>query len=277
MKLEAYHQSRQPQYFSLSPRCSGTSVRSSRGVAASSLTRCRGSRVAAAVFSFLVVAATPASCRGTSHCDVCALPDVEASRITFCRGRRLSFCRPHFLHLCWRDCRGSIAKWFFYLETHFQGGTTTFLLQGQLPLMTLFTGRGRHHSSSREGGAWGQCCHVEQLWLQPSWDISLWALTALLGLSVLRLSIRSPAVAEERASFLVPLTVLPVSTSSALTEHSNSKDVSFGMPGYVWQGVSMSFAPGQGTPSVLDRVFSTIEFSALPLSPLGLGTERLEE
>ena len=66
--------------------------------------------------------------------------------------------------------------------------------------MTLFTGRGRHHSSSRGGGAWGQCCHVEQLRLQPSWDISLY--TAPLGFSVLRLSIRSPAVAEERASFL---------------------------------------------------------------------------
>ena len=60
--------------------------------------------------------------------------------------------------------------------------------------MTLFTCRGRHHSSSRGRGAWGQCCHVEQL--------PLWALTALLGFSVLRLSIRSPALAEERAYFL---------------------------------------------------------------------------
>ena len=68
--------------------------------------------------------------------------------------------------------------------------------------MTLFTGRGRHHSSSRGGGAWGQCCQVEQLRPQPSWNISLWALTAPLGFSVFRLSIRSPAVAEERASFL---------------------------------------------------------------------------
>ena len=36
LKLEAYHQSRQPQSFFLcGPRCSGTSVRSTRGVAAS--------------------------------------------------------------------------------------------------------------------------------------------------------------------------------------------------------------------------------------------------
>ena len=42
--------------------------------------------------------------------------------------------------------------------------------------MTLFTGRGRHHSSSRGGGEGrgGQCCHVEQFRLQPSWGISLW-------------------------------------------------------------------------------------------------------
>ena len=34
--------------------------------------------------------------------------------------------------------------------------------------MTLFTGRGRHHSSSRGRGAWGQCCHAEQFRFQPS-------------------------------------------------------------------------------------------------------------
>ena len=54
------------------------------------------------------------------------------------------------------------------------------------------------------------------------------------------------SVAEERASFLVQLEVLPLSTSSTLTEQRNSKDVSFGQPGRVWQDVSMSFAPGQG-------------------------------
>ena len=35
-------------------------------------------------------------------------------------------------------------------------------------LMTLFTGRERHHSSSRGGGAWGQCCHSEQFRFRPS-------------------------------------------------------------------------------------------------------------
>ena len=62
MKLEVYPHCRQPQYFSLSPRCSGTSVRSTRGVAASSPTRCRGS-----IIFVYVAAATSASCRGTSQ------------------------------------------------------------------------------------------------------------------------------------------------------------------------------------------------------------------
>ena len=63
MKLEAYHQSRQPQPFSLcGPLRSGTSVRSTRDVAASFLTRCRGSRI----FVYVAVA-TLASFRGTSQ------------------------------------------------------------------------------------------------------------------------------------------------------------------------------------------------------------------
>ena len=63
MKLEAYHQSRQPQPFSLSgPLRSGTLVRSTRDVAASFLTRRRGSRI----FVY-VAAATLASFRGTGQ------------------------------------------------------------------------------------------------------------------------------------------------------------------------------------------------------------------
>ena len=63
MKLESYHQSRQLQPFSLcGPLRSGTSVRSTRDVAASFLTRCRGSRI----FVY-VAAATLASCHGTGR------------------------------------------------------------------------------------------------------------------------------------------------------------------------------------------------------------------
>ena len=115
-KLEAYHQSRQPQYFSLSPRCSGTSVRSTRIVAASSPTRCRGSRIflpCRCGDSGFVSRHKPAEHRIP---DVSALPDVEASRITSCRGRRASFCRPHFLYLCCRDCQEMISKWFLLSE-----------------------------------------------------------------------------------------------------------------------------------------------------------------
>ena len=55
--------SRQPQSVSLCcPQCSGTSVRSSRGVAASFRTRCSGS-----IIFVLVAAATSAWCRGSSQ------------------------------------------------------------------------------------------------------------------------------------------------------------------------------------------------------------------
>ena len=69
----------------------------------------------------------------------------------------------------------ALPSGFSYLETLFQGGSTTFVLQDNFHSfsMALFTGRGRHHSSSRGGGAWGQCCHVENFRLQPSWGVSL--------------------------------------------------------------------------------------------------------
>ena len=61
--------------------CSGTSVRPTRGVAASFLTRCRGGD-----FGF-VSRHKPAERRIP---DVSATPDVEASGITPCRGRRVT-------------------------------------------------------------------------------------------------------------------------------------------------------------------------------------------
>ena len=93
LKLEAYHQSCQPQSFFLcGPRCSGTSDRCSgrcgviflRAVAAavSSSTSLRRPRLRDA-----------AQASRTSHCDVSAPPDVEASCITSCRSRRVSLCK----------------------------------------------------------------------------------------------------------------------------------------------------------------------------------------
>ena len=171
---------------------------------ASSPTRCRGSRIFLLSLRRLRLRVAAQASR-TSHRDVSAPPDVEASRITACRGKRVSFCRPHFLYLLLerlprRYCQvvSSISKLTFKVAlppSCCKGNVHSFF-------MTLFTSRGRHHSSSRGRGAWDQRCHVEQLRLQPSWDIFLLALTAPLGFSVLRLSLRSPAVAEERASFL---------------------------------------------------------------------------
>ena len=62
--------------------CSGTSVRSTRGVAASFLTRCRGSRILRPSLR----RHKPAEHRIP---DVSATPDVEASSITSCCGRRV--------------------------------------------------------------------------------------------------------------------------------------------------------------------------------------------
>ena len=51
-------------------------------------------------------------------------PDVEASRVTSCRDRRVSFCRPHFLSLlerllrkhCWfLPSRNSLSRWHYHL------------------------------------------------------------------------------------------------------------------------------------------------------------------
>ena len=66
--------------------------------------------------------------------DITATPDVEASIITSCRGRRVSFCRPHLLSvsLC-STFAGEILE--EALPSGFllcQCGSTTFVLQGQL-------------------------------------------------------------------------------------------------------------------------------------------------
>ena len=95
LKLEAYHQSRQPQSFFLcGPRCSGTSDRCSgrcrviflRAVAAavSSSTSLRRLRLGVA-----------AQASGTSLSDVSAIPDVAASRTTRKRATAIS---TFFLH-----------------------------------------------------------------------------------------------------------------------------------------------------------------------------------
>ena len=88
--------------------------------------------------------------------DVPATPDVEASCVTSCRGRRVSFCRPHSLSatLCSivllervprRHCQvvSPVSKLSFKVAVPpscCRGNFHSFF-------MTLFTGRGRHHSS----------------------------------------------------------------------------------------------------------------------------------
>ena len=91
LELEAYHQSRQPQSFFLcGPRCSGTSDRCSGrcGVISYALLRqpyFRPRRCGDIGFlSRHKQAEHPTP-------DVPAAPDVEASRVTSCRGRRVSF------------------------------------------------------------------------------------------------------------------------------------------------------------------------------------------
>ena len=73
------------------------SVRSTRGVAASLLACCRGSRIfrpcRCGDFGF-VSRHKPAERRDP---DVSASPDVVASCIASCRGGRVSFCLPHLL------------------------------------------------------------------------------------------------------------------------------------------------------------------------------------
>ena len=91
VKLEAYHQSRQPQSCFLLPFC----VLGLRLALPEALRRHLQRAVAAAVFS------RPCRCgdfgfvsrhKPAEHCipDVSATPDVEASYITSCRGRRVT-------------------------------------------------------------------------------------------------------------------------------------------------------------------------------------------
>ena len=70
---------------------------------------------------------------------------------------------------CWRDCQETLPSGFSYLRTLFQGGSTTFVLQGQLPLVLHDTLQWPRASTFQL-----QCCHVEQFRLQPSWGISVW-------------------------------------------------------------------------------------------------------
>ena len=91
LKLEAYHQSRQPQSFFLcGPRCSGTSDRCSGrcGVMSYALLRQPYLRPHHCGDLGFVSRHMPAEHRIP---DVLAAPDVEASCITSCRGRRVSF------------------------------------------------------------------------------------------------------------------------------------------------------------------------------------------
>ena len=91
LKLEAYHQSRQPQSFFLcGPRCSGTSDRCSGrfGVISYALLRQPYLRPHHCGDLGFVSRYKPAEDRIP---DVLAAPDVVASCITTCRGRRVSF------------------------------------------------------------------------------------------------------------------------------------------------------------------------------------------
>ena len=91
LKLEAYHQSRQPQSFFLcGPRCSGTSDRCSGrlGVISYALLRQPYLRPHRCGDLGFVSRHKPA---GHRIPDVLAAPDVVASCITSCRGRRVSF------------------------------------------------------------------------------------------------------------------------------------------------------------------------------------------
>ena len=132
--------------------------------------------------------------------------------------------------------------------------------------MTIFTGRGRHHSSSHGGGAWGQCCHVEQLWLQPSWDISLWALTRSSGL-LCASSLHFILQRWHLPSCFRLLPQLSPSTANPKMFLSVCQDVYGRMS-------ACHLRQDRVPPSVLDRVFSTIEVSRVfgsSLVSLGVG------
>ena len=171
LKLEAYHQSRQPHTLSLSPSMFwdfGSLYRRRCGVISHALSRQPYFPSLSLRRLRLRVAAQASR---TSRSDVSATPDVEASRVTSCRGRRVSFCRPHFLgifagEIAEEHCQvvSPISKLTFKVEL------PPLCCRGNLHsfFMTLFTGRERHHSSSCGGGAWGQCCHAEQFRFQPS-------------------------------------------------------------------------------------------------------------
>ena len=106
LKLEAYHQSRQPHSFFLcGPRCSGTSDRCSGrcGVISYALLRQPYLRPRRCGDLGFVSRQKPAEHHTP---DVPAAPDVEASCITSCRGRRVSFFPLSLSHPpCYRWCQ----------------------------------------------------------------------------------------------------------------------------------------------------------------------------
>ena len=150
LKLEAYHQSRQPQSFFLcGPRCSGTSDRCSgrcgviflRAVAAavSSSTSLRRLRLGVA-----------AQASGTSLSDVSAIPDVAASRIT----RRRATAKSTLF-----TCRGAAAKSTPLPRTGAAARSTPLTRRGAAAISTPLTRRGAAARSTPLSDQTSPACH----------------------------------------------------------------------------------------------------------------------
>ena len=130
------------------------------------LTRCRGSRNFRQSLRRLRLCVAAHASR-TSRSDVSATPDVEASRITSCRGRRALYTeRLCGIIVCPQSAAQTMgfSRWFrcvrLSLEklprrqrpsrSSFKVALPPLCCRGNLCsfFMTLFTGRRRHHSSS---------------------------------------------------------------------------------------------------------------------------------
>ena len=154
-----------PATFSLCrPQCSGTSVHSTGGVAASFLTRCRGSRVVRPCrcgdFGF-VSRHKPAE----HHVPMFLQLQTMRRHVSRPVAAGVSLSAVHIFSR-FRCVRRSLQKFLRrqrLSRSTFKVAAPLLCFRGNLYsfFMTLFTCRGRHHSSSRGGGAWGQCCHVE--------------------------------------------------------------------------------------------------------------------